>query len=65
MQGFQLWLNLPAKDKMSAPTYRDIPAAEIPIFTDADGVRDRRLRSAASRVPSIRALGVDVTNWGG
>ncbi len=40
MQGFQLWLNLPAKDKMSAPMYRsDIPAAEIPIFTDADGVR--------------------------
>jgi quercetin 2,3-dioxygenase len=39
MQGFQLWLNLPAKDKMSAPTYRDIPAAEIPSFTDADGVR--------------------------
>jgi redox-sensitive bicupin YhaK (pirin superfamily) len=39
MQGFQLWLNLPARDKMSAPTYRDIPAAEIPIFTDADGVR--------------------------
>jgi quercetin 2,3-dioxygenase len=30
MQGFQLWLNLPARDKMSAPTYRDIPAAEIP-----------------------------------
>jgi redox-sensitive bicupin YhaK (pirin superfamily) len=39
MQGFQLWLNLPARDKMSAPTYRDIPAAEIPTFTDADGVR--------------------------
>src|SRR5438128_4234462 len=39
MQGFQLWLNLPARDKMSAPTYRDISAADIPIFTDADGVR--------------------------
>ena len=38
MRGFQLWLNLPAKDKMSAPTYRDIPAAEIPTFTD-EGVR--------------------------
>jgi redox-sensitive bicupin YhaK (pirin superfamily) len=30
MEGFQLWLNLPAKDKMSAPWYRDIPSAEIP-----------------------------------
>jgi redox-sensitive bicupin YhaK (pirin superfamily) len=39
MQGFQLWLNLPARDKMSAPTYRDIPAAEIPTFTDEDGGR--------------------------
>ena len=39
MQGFQLWLNLPAKDKMSAPTYLDIPVAKIPTFTDADGVR--------------------------
>ena len=25
MEGFQLWLNLPAKDKMCAPWYRDIP----------------------------------------
>jgi quercetin 2,3-dioxygenase len=30
MRGFQLWLNLPAKEKMDPPAYRDIPAAEIP-----------------------------------
>src|SRR6185436_9051202 len=30
---------LPAREKMSAPTYRDIPAAEIPTFTDEGGVR--------------------------
>jgi hypothetical protein len=30
MRGFQLWLNLPAKEKMRPPEYRDIPAAEIP-----------------------------------
>ena len=36
MEGFQLWLNLPAKDKMTAPWYRDIPNAEVPRFqTDA------------------------------
>ncbi len=39
MQGFQLWLNLPARDKMNAPAYRDIPAREIPIVTDGQGVR--------------------------
>jgi redox-sensitive bicupin YhaK (pirin superfamily) len=33
MEGFQLWLNLPARDKMSAPWYRDIQASEIPEFT--------------------------------
>jgi redox-sensitive bicupin YhaK (pirin superfamily) len=30
MEGFQLWLNLPASDKMQAPGYRDIPTTEIP-----------------------------------
>jgi hypothetical protein len=30
MEGFQLWLNLPARDKMVPAWYRDIPAGEIP-----------------------------------
>jgi quercetin 2,3-dioxygenase len=30
MEGFQLWLNLPAKDKMTAPWYRDLQSAEVP-----------------------------------
>ena len=29
MEGFQLWLNLPARDKMCAPWYRDIPSAAL------------------------------------
>ena len=37
MEGFQLWLNLPARDKMSAPWYRDIPNHEIPRFTTDAG----------------------------
>jgi len=32
MQGFQLWANLPAKDKMMHPRYRDIKKEEIPEF---------------------------------
>jgi redox-sensitive bicupin YhaK (pirin superfamily) len=37
MRGFQLWLNLPAKEKMQAPAYRDIGAAEIPSVTIPGG----------------------------
>lgn len=37
MEGFQLWLNLPAKDKMTAPWYRDIPREEIPRFETDSG----------------------------
>jgi hypothetical protein len=32
MRGFQLWLNLPAKEKMQPAGYRDIPAGEIPVI---------------------------------
>ena len=38
MEGFQLWLNLPARDKMRAPWYRDFKAAELPRFVSAQGV---------------------------
>jgi len=38
MQGFQLWLNLPAKDKMAAPRYQDIPPGQIPLVHPAPGV---------------------------
>jgi redox-sensitive bicupin YhaK (pirin superfamily) len=34
LRGFQVWLNLPARDKMQAPSYRDIAAAEIPTYQD-------------------------------
>ncbi len=38
MEGFQLWLNLPARDKMRTPWYRDFSAAELPRLTTAEGV---------------------------
>jgi quercetin 2,3-dioxygenase len=41
MEGFQLWLNLPARDKLCAPWYRDIPSAEIPLLTTPEGVAVR------------------------
>lgn len=39
MEGFQLWLNLPAGDKMCPPWYRDFAAADLPSFTTDAGVR--------------------------
>src|SRR5262245_35317973 len=41
MWGFQLWVNLPARDKMTAPRYQDIPPEQIPEVTSAQGVRVR------------------------
>ncbi len=38
MEGFQLWLNLPARDKMTAPGYRDFTAADLPGFVTDAGV---------------------------
>jgi redox-sensitive bicupin YhaK (pirin superfamily) len=41
MWGFQLWVNLPARDKMTAPRYQDIPPDRIPELAPAPGVRIR------------------------
>ena len=41
MHGFQLWANLPAALKMTAPRYQDIPAVAIPEVTEDDGSRAR------------------------
>ncbi|MEP7096627.1 MAG: pirin family protein [Dokdonella sp.] len=38
MAGFQLWLNLPGKDKMCDPGYKDLPQSTIPVVTTAAGV---------------------------
>ncbi len=32
MRGFQLWVNLPAKEKMTPATYNDIAADDIPVY---------------------------------
>jgi len=37
MRGFQLWINLPAKEKMKPAHYRDIPAKDIPLLKLAAG----------------------------
>ena len=38
MHGFQLWVNLPKRDKMMKPRYQEISNSEIPKATSADGL---------------------------
>jgi quercetin 2,3-dioxygenase len=57
MWGFQLWVNLPAKDKMTAPRYQDIPPDAIPEADAGGGVRVRviagRFGSAEGPVSAV------------
>jgi quercetin 2,3-dioxygenase len=39
MQGFQLWVNLPAKDKMTKPRYQDIDPENVPVVERPDGTK--------------------------
>ncbi|HEV8071449.1 MAG TPA: pirin family protein [Planctomycetaceae bacterium] len=41
MHGFQLWANLPASLKMTAPRYQEVHATEVPETVDDDGTRAR------------------------
>lgn len=50
MWGFQLWVNLPASDKMTAPRYQDIAPENIPQLMPAHGVE---VRIIAGRLGSV------------
>ena len=50
MEGFQLWLNLPAKRKMIPAWYRDISKAEIPEYVTAEGVTVRVIAGSSNGV---------------
>jgi redox-sensitive bicupin YhaK (pirin superfamily) len=56
MRGFQLWINLPAKEKMKPAHYRDIPAQQIPIV---------RLPSGASAKVIAGTVQLDGQSAGG
>ncbi|MDD4911585.1 MAG: pirin family protein [Sideroxydans sp.] len=50
MEGFQLWLNLPAANKMAAPWYKDFPSSTIPEYTTQDGVTVRVIAGESNGV---------------
>jgi len=47
MRGFQLWVNLPARDKMTAPRYQEFAPDRIPLLHPAPGVE---VKAIAGRV---------------
>jgi len=51
VHGFQVWVNLPARDKMTAPRYQDVAAADLPTARTDDGL-------ASVKVIAGEALGV-------
>ncbi len=50
MEGFQLWLNLPARTKMTPAWYRDIPSAQIPEYTTPEGTSVRVIAGSSNGV---------------
>ena len=67
MAGFQLWVNLAAKDKMTAPAYRDVPPGDVPRLTLDSGVTLRVIAGEARGVtgavtrPTTEPLVLDLT----
>ena len=50
MRGFQLWLNLPSRDKMTAPRYQEFGPERIPMATPASGVSTRVIAGQVAEV---------------
>ena len=67
MAGFQLWVNLAARDKMTAPAYRDVPADGVPVVGLDDGVSVRVIAgellgvTGAVTRPTTEPLVLDIT----
>jgi len=62
MAGFQLWVNLPAKDKMCAPRYQDIPAGDVPVVGGEGGATVKVLAGSYGGVEGpVKAVATDPT----
>jgi len=60
--GFQLWVNLPAKEKMSTPRYRDIRAEEMAQLSPAEGVALRIIAGSFGDTPgAVTEMAADPT----
>ncbi|MEO6137041.1 MAG: pirin family protein [Luteimonas sp.] len=67
MRGFQLWVNLPASDKMVAPRYQEFSPDQIPVVTSATGARIKVIAGTADGVhgpivqPATEPLYLDIS----
>ena len=50
MEGFQLWLNLPAQNKMAEPWYKDFPSAAIPEYVTEENITVRVIAGTSNGV---------------
>jgi redox-sensitive bicupin YhaK (pirin superfamily) len=53
MEGFQLWLNLPAQSKMAAPWYQDFQSEMIPEYVTESGATVRVIAGASNGVTGV------------
>ncbi|MGA9341124.1 MAG: pirin family protein [Rhodanobacteraceae bacterium] len=64
MAGFQLWVNLPAADKMTDPRYQDIAPERIPEVDVSDGVRVRVIAGQLGDATGpVDAPAIDAIYW--
>jgi redox-sensitive bicupin YhaK (pirin superfamily) len=67
MRGFQLWVNLPARDKMVEPRYQEFAPESIPVATPAVGVNVKIIAGEVGGVrgpivqPATDPLYLDIT----
>lgn len=63
LRGFQLWVNLPARDKMTAPRYQDIEPQRIAEVELAAGVRVRVIAGRLDAVAGAVQTGATAATW--
>jgi hypothetical protein len=64
MRGFQLWINLPAKEKMKPAGYRDIQPSEIPVVELPGGGRAKLIAGTLDKMPGpIQGGATDPIYW--
>jgi quercetin 2,3-dioxygenase len=62
LDGFQLWVNLPARLKITKPRYQEISSGDIPTIEREDGVRIRVIAGTVDDVSgSVKDIAADPT----